>query len=514
VLCFRMLLQYWLVCGLLIGPSLGRRRHRRGTTTPAMDTEADLPTGEPPLAPHDPLNPKRYKCSGVLLNNAGCRCSKQMGSLSITCFKAGLRAVPVFDFGATVVRTMNLERNKIAEIEDGDFYGLKIKRLLLANNSITHLNFLAFWGLEFNLHTLDLSFNKFERVPADSLRLLRNVKTLSLKGNKITQLKNYEFSYLHKLEVLSLDKNPISVMEDRSFASTNLFMLTLDEINLENGLKTIPTRDLRELKGLSLKNNQINAIPNGWTRNLTSLKLLYLDENKLNVIPADAFQGVSQTLRKLQMTHNKIRKLPRHALRQLTNLESLHLSHNRIKKVYARSFNNSRSLSQLDLSHNLIYSLGVSALQGLEHLVKLDLRYNDLITLDDRTFYWSNFTDRNIFISENPWLCNCLLKWLKRAQKKREAIAGLFADLLDVRCKRPSFLEHRPIVKIALRHFTCDHDYYYYQTEDDYYEYDENTVGGDDDEDEYDDEDDEDEYDEEEDTDDNRTHAALNRSKT
>ena len=47
------------------------------------------------------------------------------------------------------------------QIHIGDFFGVKIERLLLGNNSIHELNFLSFWGLEYSLETLDLSYNKF-----------------------------------------------------------------------------------------------------------------------------------------------------------------------------------------------------------------------------------------------------------------------------------------------------------------------------------------------------------------
>jgi len=44
----------------------------------------------------------------------------------------------------------------VFQIYIGDFFGVKIERLLLGNNSIHELNFLSFWGLEYSLETLDL----------------------------------------------------------------------------------------------------------------------------------------------------------------------------------------------------------------------------------------------------------------------------------------------------------------------------------------------------------------------
>jgi len=98
-----------------------------------------------------------------------------------------------------VVKTLNLERNQIREISDGDFYGIKIERLLLGNNSLTELKFLSFWGLESSLDTLDLSYNQFRRAPSEALRLLRNLKSLTLTGNHISTLKDFDFGYMRKV---------------------------------------------------------------------------------------------------------------------------------------------------------------------------------------------------------------------------------------------------------------------------------------------------------------------------
>jgi len=99
------------------------------------------------------------------------------------------------------------------QINIGDFFGVKIERLLLANNSLHELNFLSFWGLEYSLEILDLSYNQFRRVPFEALRLLRNLRSLSLTANKIFSLRDFDFGYMRKLEVLALDNNPITSIE-------------------------------------------------------------------------------------------------------------------------------------------------------------------------------------------------------------------------------------------------------------------------------------------------------------
>ena len=156
-------------------------------------------------------SPKRFKC-GIDLN-AGCQCTKNLRAFSIICSKARLTEVPKFDFGPHIVRTLDLKNNHISTLKIGDLFGLKIESLLLAENRLTELDMLAFWGLEFHLETLDLSKNHFVQVPSEALRLLHSLRTLNLVGNRISLLRDDDFNYLHKLEVLHLDRNPISHIE-------------------------------------------------------------------------------------------------------------------------------------------------------------------------------------------------------------------------------------------------------------------------------------------------------------
>ena len=396
-----------------------------------------------------------------------CACAKTNGDYSISCQNGELNDIPKFNVGPHLVKTINVEQNNLTTVQMGDFFGLKIERLLMSNNSISELNFLAFWGLEYHLEALDLSYNIFTKVPADALRLLRNLRSLTLTGNRIIALRDFDFGYLRRMEVLALDKNPIAYVADRSFAGTHLTLLSLVSIDLANGLQTIPTGDFKYLKGVSLGRNGIKEIPRGWFKNLKSLRYLNLDENKLSRLPSRTFEGIERTIRTLYLNGNKLRKIPKEAFRSLRVLEFLGLSGNRIRKLHARSFNNSHTLQKLDLSRNYIDKVHYRALNGLDHIQTIDLRENHLITLDDRTFYWRYVEGKQIYLKGNDWLCNCLLKWIKTDYKKKTERSGLIADVESMKCARPYFLEGSPIVKAALRDFTCDHDYYYYY----YYDY-------------------------------------------
>ena len=244
-------------------------------------------------------------------------------------------------------------------------------------------------------------------------------------------------------------------------------MLILDCVNLTNGINSIPTFDLSGLLGLSLSDNRIASITKEWFMALKALRYLNLDANLLTRLPGDVFMGIAHTLTTLKLNNNRFTRVPRQSIRKLSRIQSLHLCYNQITKVHARSFNESGTLITLDLSHNKIKDVSARAFVGLKCIIKLDLRYNELITLDERTFLWhSSPTKRRIYLGSNPWLCNCLLKWLRRDYKRKTDLIYSIADVRSIRCYRPDFLSGKSLVKVSMRELTCDHDYYYYYEND------------------------------------------------
>ena len=414
------------------------------------------------------INTETSSTCGVRLL-PGCTCSNFSNStINVFCNRISLGALPSLDFGRVAIHSLNLEGNNLAKIDTGDFFGIKVERLLLGNNSLSQLDLLSFWGLEYHLTTLDLSFNHIKRIPSDALKLLRRLKSLSLTGNQIRTVHKYDFMNLNHLEVLSLDKNPITVIEDEAFRGTTLLLLVLDRVNLSLGLQGIPTTHLSSLKSLSIASSGLREIPEGWFTGLPALTSVNLDDNYIQEIPDTAFQGLQNTLETLEINGNKLKRLPRAALRMLPMLESLEASNNRLRRLYPRSFNESSRLERLDLSHNAIKDISHAAFEGMKNIRTIDLRSNQLITLYEDTFEWPDSRLREVYLAQNNWLCNCLMKWLKNDYKKRRKRVEIFADLKSMKCARPDYLAKRPIVRVAAREFTCDHDYYYYYDDYDY----------------------------------------------
>ena len=214
----------------------------------------------------------------------------------------------------------------------------------LRNNSLSTLHLLSFWGLEYHLVSLDLSWNQFQQVPVDALRLLRHLKSLSLAANQITILRNNDFIVLKALDELTLDDNPIHLIEPRAFAGVHLSMLNLQRLRLKRGLHHLPTQDLKKLKGLSLSRNHIKKLPEKWAEPLRSLTYLQLDENKIESLDALALFGLEASLRSLSIAKNKLDAIPTAAIQSLTYIETLNLSRNKIVEIPANAFNTSTLL--------------------------------------------------------------------------------------------------------------------------------------------------------------------------
>lgn len=265
------------------------------------------------------------------------------------------------------------------------------------------------------------------------------------------------------MEVLALDKNPIASVSRQAIVGTQLSLLILDSIRLKDQLQDLSTDEMKYVRGLSLSHNKIRSIPVEWFRNVKYLRYLNLGNNLLTTISSTAFVGLEEPLRTLELHHNHLTQMPVDAVRRLANLETLDLSHNRIRRIYRRAFNASAALQTLDLSHNRIHKLSKRSFVGLDSAQKIDLRYNHLITLDDRTFPWTQPKGRFVYLSNNPWLCNCILKWVKDEAQRQTDLATIFAD--ELVCDRPHILHGWSLMEVPDIDLSCDHDYYYYYEE-------------------------------------------------
>ncbi|KAL9886172.1 leucine-rich repeat-containing protein 57 [Glossina fuscipes fuscipes] len=108
------------------------------------------------------------------------------------------------------------------------------------------------------LKTLDLSQNRFERIPEEIGRLTL-LKHLNMSGNQIVELPQV-LGELMKLEVMLMNDNMIAKIPDSLSNCTNLKTVNLSH----NQIREFPTMlcGLKHLDILDLSRNKITSIPN------------------------------------------------------------------------------------------------------------------------------------------------------------------------------------------------------------------------------------------------------------
>uniref|UniRef100_A0A4X2LA39 Leucine-rich repeat-containing protein 3 n=1 Tax=Vombatus ursinus TaxID=29139 RepID=A0A4X2LA39_VOMUR len=91
-------------------------------------------------------------------------------------------------------------------------------------------------------------------------------------------------------------------------------------------LKEIPKDIPKDAVFLKLEANQLTHIPSHAFSGLTLLQELDLSQNTIEKLDAAAFQGLSSSLKLLDLSHNQLRSLPKEALARLK--AKIRLSHN------------------------------------------------------------------------------------------------------------------------------------------------------------------------------------------
>lgn len=154
---------------------------------------------------------------------------------------------------------------------------------------------------------LDLSHNALTVLPVDWIsRPFDRLATLVLSRNSINQIEVNAFAVTPHLLHLDLSSNQLTVLNSSMFAG------------------------LKELKELLLFGNQIIQISPGAFSNLNSLQRLYLSGNRLMAFPLGLYwePGGPRNLTFLDLSYNKLSKVPVQSLLSLTQQSGIYLQEN------------------------------------------------------------------------------------------------------------------------------------------------------------------------------------------
>ncbi|XP_076015119.1 lumican [Genypterus blacodes] len=207
------------------------------------------------------------------------------------------------------------------------------------------------------------------------------IKYLYLQNNLIEEIKAGVFDNVTStLRWLILDQNQITNAKIAKGTIDKLDSLEKLFINDNNLTEAVipPSKSLDELK---LMNNKLTKFPSGLLADKENLTSINLQHNQLTTESiAGAFKGPKKLL-SLDVSHNKLKKLPAGIP---SSLEILYADYNDIESISAGYLNKLPSLQHLRISHNKLADAGVPAgVFNVTSLVELDLSFNKLKSIPE-----------------------------------------------------------------------------------------------------------------------------------
>ncbi|XP_072932346.1 uncharacterized protein [Epargyreus clarus] len=250
------------------------------------------------------------------------------------------------------LEVLDLHENNLAEFSTRFFENVSNDEVTFAINvSYNRISSLV-GGMPVLINILDLSHNELETVSKNFFDSMGpHIRQILLSHNKLTQIDGSGFGSLSKLDILNLCYNNISIIKRRSFA------------------------EMSSLQILDLSNNHIGQLSVEQFYNLRRLRQLRLDSNRIRALPRDAFKNT--LLEYLDLSDNQLILFPSSTLAQVGfTLRRLELSRNRLEYLDAAMFHTTAFLHELSLAQNALTVLSDNTLAGLPRLRRLDLSYN------------------------------------------------------------------------------------------------------------------------------------------
>uniref|UniRef100_A0A4W3GXG9 Toll-like receptor 1 n=1 Tax=Callorhinchus milii TaxID=7868 RepID=A0A4W3GXG9_CALMI len=358
------------------------------------------------------------------------------------------------------ISRMDASHNRIylSEGNHNIICGFKSNKLLFLNISNNPFNTLDKLCVPSSLEVLDLSFTNISKIFKEVFKFLPNLETLYLRGNHfIFQLKEcVGFSDIYcafpscsqvtvdstisitMRSYVNTTKNPIISlpkkikhldMRNSSIVDLPKFFVHdlphLQNMKLsDNDIPSLPCFS-SPLSYLDINNNQLQSLPT-CLKNLFNLTVLRIQNNNMDYIDV---KSLPLTLEQIDLSGNKIAKLPSDFGENMTELISLNISRNLIIKLDHKNL--PRRIVELDASYNMISVLSedfeqLSELESLflsfnkisylqpgclpPSLLTLDISHNAITTITEETF--SHLIHLEFLnIEGNSFFCNCDLFW-------------------------------------------------------------------------------------------------------
>ena len=283
--------------------------------------------------------------------------------------------------------------------------------------SLTFLDFRAFKNTP-NLEFLSFDNNELTAIPHMLFveAKLDELQLLSLSNNKISDISSISKDFvLPGNQILKSQFDFIFPLNESSVALPKLKYLYLSG-NLLKGLPGYYFTALSSLNHIFLENNLIDdefVDVNAFTESCISLTSIYLNNNNLQAIPKSLYRPLNVIT--IGLNYNLLTYLKRGTFTSLVNLANLYIANNNILTIEDGTF--PESLKILDLSHNKFNFLDENQFGSLTELVSIKLNHNSITYLPDAVFV-NNIKLDNINLDNNK------LGWIKSIYFRDTPLSG------------------------------------------------------------------------------------------
>lgn len=283
------------------------------------------------------------------------------------------------------LKVLHLNKNLLTKFPKEYCQALpSLKILDLGSNKLTNFPYEI---LEHQvLETLDLSNNYISDIDETHIQNTLSLNQLDLSYNKLSQFPTWVGDYFQRLIKLSLKGNQIREIPKKASG-----LRSIKDINLSNNIisrvSPIFFKSCISLEKIDLSNNVLESLPNYAPNTLCRLNQINVSNNRLEekrpfFIPQFILAIPSLTM--VDLSENRISRLPDPHLWCSRGLKELRLQHNRIRKINIMS--NSKdfwpTISRLNLSYNRIEEIP-SEIGVLDSLVSLDVSHNPFSIFPD-----------------------------------------------------------------------------------------------------------------------------------
>lgn len=356
----------------------------------------------------------------------------------------------------------------------------QLKDLQLQGNSVTMLNRTVLRSLS-SLRNLDLGDNRISDLSTEMFQAMAELQFLHVNQNNLTEIRNNTFLGLQKLVAFDLRGNRIKTIEKGAFSH----FVSLAELDLSNNcLSEIPSfNNATTLQSLDLSSNYIQLLSSNALKGLQNLQNLVLFNNSIKQIETGVFRFVP-ALQTADFSFNEIHRILKETFEGLQQLSTLFLQNNLIENISIeghdmpglRTLNLSSNMlsskiasgmfpdnvENLDLSYNNISDITEYAFYSYEYLRRLSLKGNKLTTLamNDLAVPIDQSRRTIVYISDNPFDCDCKLIWLRKKVNEISMNSGfpMVGDIYSVQCEKGYRIQEPvPFYSMPTRDMLCEY---------------------------------------------------------